>query len=200
MHPRFGLSLVELLVVLMIIGTMLGLLLPAVQIVRERARETVCKNNVYQISLAVGQFQEVHKKLPRAGRIGRMGGWLVDTLPFIEQKNLNSTIVQNADIATAPVSLFAPPSIFLCPRTLTLDSAPPDKMQRGHYTFVTLSNRKYFAGIYDSPVDLKVAWVTGPEMDYHAIQKAKGPHHDGFHFSNGSQQGIGFMLNGEDIR
>lgn len=200
MNPRSGLTLVELIVVLTIIAVLLGLLFPAVQIVREKARETVCKNNVYQINLAVLQFQEVHKKIPRAGRIGKIGGWIVDILPFIEQQNLHAAISQNADVATAPDSLLSPPAIFQCPRSLILDSTPPDKMQRGHYTLVTSDNRKYLAGIFDSPVDLKVDWVTGPEMVYHAIQQTKGPHHDGFHFSSGSQQGINFMLNGEDIR
>lgn len=200
MKLKFGVTLVELLVVLTIIAILLGLLFPAAQIMRERAREAVCKNNVYQINLAVVNFQEVHKKLPRAGRIGKIGGWIIDILPFIEQQNLHSGISQNADVATAPESLFSPPSIFQCPRSLVLDSTPPEKMQRGHYTFVTGGNRKFLLGIYDSPIDLKVDWVTGPEMDNNAIQVAKGPHHDGFHFSNGPQQGIGFMLNGEDIR
>jgi prepilin-type N-terminal cleavage/methylation domain-containing protein len=68
MKLKSGLTMVELLVVLAIIATLLGLLLPAVQLVRERARETVCKNNVYQINLALTQFRETHKKLPRPGR------------------------------------------------------------------------------------------------------------------------------------
>ncbi len=73
-------------------------------------------------------------------------------------------------------------------------------MHRGHYTLVTSANRKYLAGIYDSPIDLKVDWVTGPEMDYNAILKSKGPHHYGLHFSLGSQQGVGLMIGGEQIR
>ncbi len=186
--------------VLAIIAALLGLLLPAVQMVRERARETVCKNNVHQINLAVVQFQETHKKLPRPGRTGKMGGWIVDILPFIEQQNLHSAISQGMDVALAPEGLLSPPSIFRCPRSSVLDSTPPDRMSRGHYALVTLGNRKYFTGIYDSPVDLKVDWVTGPEMDYHEILAKKGPHHDGFYFSSSSQQGVSFMLNGEDVR
>jgi prepilin-type N-terminal cleavage/methylation domain-containing protein len=202
-HPmklRSGLTMVELLVVLAIIATLLGLLLPAVQIVRERARETVCKNNVHQINLALTQFQETHKKLPRPGRGGKVGGWIIDILPFIEQQNLHSTIAIGGNIDAAPEGLRMPPSIFQCPRSMVLDSAPTEKMLRGHYTLVTLSNRKFLAGIYDSPIDLNVEWVTGPEMDYHLILKKKGPHHDGFHFSNTAQQGVSFMLNGEDVR
>ncbi|MCA9129940.1 MAG: DUF1559 domain-containing protein [Planctomycetales bacterium] len=200
MKSRSGLTIVELLIVLAIIATLLGLLLPAVQIVRERARETVCKNNVHQIDLALTQFQGTHKKLPRPGRPGKVGGWIVDILPFIEQQNLHSTIIIGSNVDAAPESLKTPPSIFQCPRSMVLDSAPTGKMLRGHYTLVTLSNRKFLAGIYDSPVDLDVEWVTGPEMDYHAILKKTGPHHDGFHFSNTAQQGVGFMLNGQEVR
>ena len=200
MNSRSGLTLVELLVVLAIIATLLGLLFPAVQIARARARETVCKNNVHQINLAVVQFQEIHKKLPRAGRVGKIGGWIVDVLPFIEQQNLHSTISQGTDIALAPESLLLPPPIFQCPRSLVLDATPSGKMLRGHYTLVTLDNRKYITGIYDSAVDFRVDWATGPEMVYNVILKEKGPHHGGFHFSNSAQQGVSFMFNGEDVR
>ncbi len=199
LHKKSGLTLVELLVVLAIIAVLLGLLFPAVQMVRERARDTVCKNNVHQINLAVVSFQETHKKLPRPGRAGKMGGWIVDILPFIEQQNLHSTITQGMDVALAPEALLSPPPIFRCPRSLALDATPPDRMFRGHYTLVTLGNRKHFTGIYDSPTDFNVAWVTGPEMDYHAILTKKGPHYDGFHFSSSSQQGVSFMLNGKEV-
>jgi len=187
-------------VVLAIIAALLGLLLPAIQYARERARETVCKNNVHQINLAVIQFQETHKRLPRHGHVGKTGGWIVDILPFIEQQNLYSTILPGTDVAFAEESLFLPPSIFLCPRTSILDSTPTGKMWRGHYTLVTLGNRKSIAGVYDSPVDLKIDWVTGPEMDYQVILKEKGPHHGGFHHSRNFQQGVSFMLDGEEVR
>ena len=160
MSVRSGVTLVETLVVLAIITILLGLLFPAVQIARERAREAVCKNNVYQINLAVVNFEEVHKKLPRAGKSGKIGGWIVDILPFIEQQKLHSTIKQGADVASATDSQLKPPPIFLCPRSSVLDEASPTRMQRGHYTLVTLANRKYLSGIFDSPPDFKVDWLT----------------------------------------
>lgn len=186
--------------VVAIISLLLGLLLPAVHIARERARETVCKNNVYQINFSVVQFVEVHKKLPRAGRAGKIGGWVVDTLPFIEQKNLQSTIVWGSELARAPDSLNMPPAIFRCPRSTALDATPPDKMWRGHYTLVTDEDRRYLMGIYDSPIDLDIPWLTGPEMFYQRILKLTGPHHEGFYKSSGGQQGITFMINGKDVR
>ena len=199
-RTKRGLTLVEFLVVLAIIVGLFGLLLPAVQNARERARETVCKNNIYQISLATAQFQEVHKKLPSKGQPGLIGGWIVDILPFIEQQNLNSSIPQGAAVAIAPAALNSPPSIFRCPRSSILDPAESNTVLRGHYTFVTGNNRKVFAGIYDSPIDLNVEWLSGPEMDYQVIRTRVGPHHGGFHFSNTAQLGVSLMVNGEDQR
>jgi prepilin-type N-terminal cleavage/methylation domain-containing protein len=64
---RRGFSLVEVMVVLAIILILIGLLVPAVQRVRESAAQTVCRNNMKQIALAVLQYEVAYKKLPPAG-------------------------------------------------------------------------------------------------------------------------------------
>lgn len=64
-NRRIGFTLVELLVVIAIIGVLIGMLLPAVQQVREAARRTTCANNLRQISLAILNFESAHQEYPR---------------------------------------------------------------------------------------------------------------------------------------
>ena len=89
-------TLVELLVVIAIIGILIGMLLPAVQQVREAARRTQCMNNLRQLSLAALNYESANMHFP-AGVVyddddlqdATRNGW-VDLLPFIEQGNIFS--------------------------------------------------------------------------------------------------------------
>src|SRR3954465_13175710 len=99
---RSAFTLIELLVVMAIIATLIGLLLPAVQKVREAANRVACGNNLKQIGLGIHNFHDTYERLPpdstpdnsgvpsSPGQLfnGAYGNPFFHLLPFIEQDDL----------------------------------------------------------------------------------------------------------------
>ena len=197
MSNRRAVSVIELLVVIAIIAVLIGMLLPAVGAARRRAMETVCKNNLGQINLAVAQFVETQKRLPAPGNSGVVGGWTIEVLPFLDQKNLRDRVTPGGPISAAPEILLRQPRILTCPIRAAADPPDATAMDHAHYILVPVTGRQSY-NVFDAPLNMNVPRPSGPELAYAEVVRQIGPHNRGFFFARGFQDGVNFMPSRQD--
>jgi prepilin-type N-terminal cleavage/methylation domain-containing protein/prepilin-type processing-associated H-X9-DG protein len=138
--PRLGFTLIELLVVIAIIAVLIGLLLPAVQKVREAANRAKCTSSLKQVGLALHAYHDTFNAFPPGqyngiaiqnnGAFMNRGGWWQMILPYVEQPNLYKLIYA---YTTDP--LFATKYLYI---TYAVNNDPANPSNPGRNTIVPL--------------------------------------------------------------
>ena len=167
-HNRAGLTLVEALVVIAVIGVIAAMLIPATQAAREASRRAACISHLRQIGLAMHSYHDIMGQLPGGGELS----WTLAVLPQLEQASLLSAFNFGHPHSAPPNTTVQSARVdaFLCPseRPVVLD----DGAVAGNYVVNEQALGKPLSSIrdglsatllgFDVTADWSGLWVIGP--------------------------------------
>jgi prepilin-type N-terminal cleavage/methylation domain-containing protein len=171
-NVRRGFTLIELLVVIAIMAVLIGLLLPAVQKVREAAARVKCQNNLKQLALGVHNYHDSAGRFPPSRTPGNGPTWAVFLLPYVEQSPLYDQWRKDLCYHSQPAGLTASPVPgYACPSRRSAPMVSLDGDGRGAIPHIPGATSDY-AGVFGSVLEPDVLYVGS--LNRTAPSKANG--------------------------
>ncbi len=163
-----GFTLIELLVVITIIGILVALIIPAVNMVREESRQTKCLNNQIQLGKAIIAYEAAKNKLPGVlnqtqqvgGAVGTMVpyNWVEAIFPYLDRADLWDAVITGKTTSIAQTRW----GLTTCPNDPFLDSAPTSSNLYALLSFGV--NDGYFVSYLKNPAVDKNGTVVAPAI------------------------------------
>jgi prepilin-type N-terminal cleavage/methylation domain-containing protein len=170
-RPRRGVTLLELIIVFVIIGILVGLLFPALHAMRRFSHQAACENNMSQLHMALAEYTDLTRGYFPLPPTDRPSGWSIEVLQFIEETSLAEKFDYGLPL-TAPRNIAVArhrPPLFICPlvveRASTLEGVEVtdyllviDQTNRGR------PKRNRPVRLVHAPPGARLPWCTSPEV------------------------------------